>query len=177
MKPDENGRTHEPSLRELCAEMDGFRILMNERDKRYEQSFVAAKENVAFALAAAKEQTAASFGASEKAIVKAEAAQNQYNASHNDLTKKMDVQYSQMLPRPEAITMLRSLEEKIDDLKKGLSDLQLTRSEGLGRQLQTQGSKENTKWVITVLIAIVSGMIGAAGAIVGILELIPKLPH
>ena len=69
-----DGRTHEPSLRELTAQLDDLKELMtekdkslrdlvNERDRLYTTQFRSAKEEVASALTSAKE-----------AVVKAEAA-------------------------------------------------------------------------------------------------------
>ena len=43
--PETNGfRTHEPALRELTAELDGFKDLMEERDKWYQKRYTEDKE-------------------------------------------------------------------------------------------------------------------------------------
>lgn len=122
---DGNGsRTHEPSLRELTAEMDGLRELfhakfdslkeiLDERDRLYKERDESRKTAVDAALTAVKEQTKDSFVASEKAIVKAEEAQKAYNSSHNDLARKMDDQNKATMPRPEAQQRFSALEEKI----------------------------------------------------------------
>ena len=116
---------------EVVAErISALERLMNERDKRYHQSFEESKNAVTAALIAAKEQTMASFVASEKAITKAEAGQLQYNAFHNDLTRKMDVQYSLMLPRTEAQKEFTALTEKLSDLRESRSQIG-GRGEGL----------------------------------------------
>jgi hypothetical protein len=119
---DKSRLPHELSLRELCAELQGFRTLMEERDKRYDerdkrvdQSFRESKEAVQSALAAAKEQTGATFLASEKAIVKAEDAQRAYNQAHNDLLRKQDL----LVPRLEWEGRNKSIDDKLIDLRKG----------------------------------------------------------
>lgn len=69
----ENGRTHEPSLRELSAEFDGFRELMNERDCRYTERDLANKESVRKA-----------FDAAEKLSERTEAALKEYKIGANE---------------------------------------------------------------------------------------------
>jgi vacuolar-type H+-ATPase subunit I/STV1 len=122
---DSNGpRTHEPSLRELTAELDGLRQLflemvksqrdiLDERDKLYSERDMSRSKAVEAALVSVKEQTKASFEASEKAIVKAEEAQKAYNQSHNDLARKMDEQNKATMPRNETEARFSAIEEKI----------------------------------------------------------------
>jgi len=110
------------TVRELAADLGGFRREMDERDKRYVQSFSDSKESVAAALASIKEQTAAAFLSSERAKEKAERGQDQYNATHNDLTRKMDGQYAVMMPRTEAVALIASAIGKVEDLKAALSE-------------------------------------------------------
>lgn len=131
MNGENNGsRTHEPSLRELTAELDGLREVLlakleaakeifNERDKLYKERDESRRTMVDAALVAQKEQTKASFEASEKAIVKAEEAQKSYNQSHNDLVRKMDEQNKATMPRTETESRFRTLEEKINELRTG----------------------------------------------------------
>lgn len=132
-----NGRTHEPSLREITADLDGFKALveaqfdalrdvMAERDRRYDQQFKSGETAVTAALAAQKELTSAAFASSEKAIVKAEEAQRSYNASHNDLIRKMD----SMIPRTE-------FDARLVGIDKDVSSLRESRSAGSGREAQS----------------------------------------
>ncbi len=138
-KPDDlsNGRTHEPGLRELTAQLDDLKELMQveirsvrevmaERDKRYESQFKNSETSVGAALAAADKQTTAAFLSSEKAIVKAEEAQRSYNATHNELSRKMDDQYKIMMPRVES-------EKMFDRFKEDIQSLRESRSESGGR--------------------------------------------
>lgn len=135
-KPDDpyNGRTHEPSLRELTSQLDDLKELMNveirsvrevmtERDKRYDGQFKSAETAVASALAAAEKQTMAAFLSSEKAIVKAEEAQKSYNATHNELSRKMDDQYKVMMPRVESEKMFDRFKEDIQSLRESRSEI------------------------------------------------------
>ncbi len=65
MSADPNGRTHEPSLRELTGQLDDLRSLMNtrfdatnkvmdERDRRYEDRFTAMDDKTQLALTASE---------------------------------------------------------------------------------------------------------------------------
>lgn len=117
-------RTHEPDLRELTAELDGLRTLMEERNKWYGERDKDRQLAVDKALTAAKEATASAFTASKEAIVKAEESQKAYNASHNDLLKKLDMWQRDTLPRPEADLRFKSGEQKVEALDKFMSNLQ-----------------------------------------------------
>ena len=68
-----NSRVHDPTLRELVAELDGFRELMDERDKRYEERDHANKE----AVRAARDS-------SEKAGEKTDSALKEYKSGANE---------------------------------------------------------------------------------------------
>ena len=124
MAEDSNGRTHEPNLREITAELDGLKDLLfakmeasqnmlDERDKLYTERDNSRRTAVEAALTAVKEQTKASFDASEKAIVKAEESQKAYNTAHNDLARKMDEQNKATMPRLETQQRFSAIEEKI----------------------------------------------------------------
>lgn len=66
MADNDNGRTHEPSLRELCAELDGFRELMEERNKAYLQLGAEKERSAAAILALTKEAGALAERNAEK---------------------------------------------------------------------------------------------------------------
>ncbi len=114
-----------PNRRNHDVELDAFRELMEERDRRYKSQFDAQERAVV-----------AAFSAQKEAIQKAEAAQNSYNVGHNDLTRKMDSQYQQMLPRTEADNRFNSMSEKIEDVKKEARDW--------------------TRWLVPVVISLLS---------------------
>jgi len=100
---------------------EAFEQRMDERDKRYEDRFTASDKAVTAALSATEKSTSTAFNSSEKAITKSETSQTVYNANHNDLSRKMEAQYKEMLPRTEAESKFRSLEEKIADLRESRS--------------------------------------------------------
>jgi hypothetical protein len=96
-----NGRTHEPSLRELTAELDGIRGIFDEkidrvrevadeRDRRYEQRFVAMDEKTGLALTSSKE-----------AVNKAEVAQEKRFDNTNEWRAAMQDRDRNQMPRTE----------------------------------------------------------------------------
>jgi len=153
----ENGsRTHEPTLRELTAEMDAvrelcrvevrhLRDLVDERDRRYQERDDARRVAVDAALSAAKEQTASSFVASEKAIVKAETAQSEYNIRSNEFRNALDDQAKRLASRTELDAIKSALEEKIARNDSDIQDLRESRREGEGRGF---GSKAMWGYVV-----------------------------
>src|ERR1700733_5082884 len=97
----DNGRTHEPSLRELTAELDGVRGIFDEkvdrvrevadeRDRRYEKRFRAMDEKTILAL-----------NASEKAVTKAEVAQEKRFDNTNEWRAAMQDRDRNQMPRVE----------------------------------------------------------------------------
>lgn len=132
--PPANGpRTHEPSLRELTAELDGLRALldaklagfqdlMEERNKWYGERDKDRQTAVEKALTAAKEQTASSFAASKEAITKADTAQHEYNLRSNEFRGQLDDQAKRLIPRIEVEGLMRSLQERQDVSIKNLEE-------------------------------------------------------
>lgn len=136
----ETGRTHEPGLRELTAQLDGLRELIDERDRLYSERSTTIREEIKTA-----------FASSEKAITKSEASQQVYNTGHNDLTRKMEAQYSMMVPREEARL-------KWDAVDKELQSLRESRSGGQGEREASRLNRDFEKWVIGV-IALIAGWV------------------
>jgi len=130
--------------------------LAEERDRRYEERHMSSKEAVHAAFVASKDAVSAALQAQKESVVKAEESQRAYNVGHNDLTRKMDTQYSVMLPRPEADGKFKALEEKIADLRE-------SRSKGAG---EYDGIKAGWAFLL--------GFISLAGAIVAIVLAIRK---
>lgn len=129
-------------------------------EKAVDKAFNTAEKAVTQALVAQKELSQTVALASDKAITKAEEAQKTYNVGHNDLSKKMEDQYKQMLPRVEADNREKNMEEKL----KGHSDLlnllnsrlDIISGAGAGKE---QGFK-NVKDVIWIIVTIASFAIG-----------------
>lgn len=121
-----------------------FEAIFKEQNERLNQRFIDAEK-----------LTNAAFQASKEAIVKAEAAQSQYNIAHNDLTRKMDGQYKEMAPRTEMQNLERALAEKIQTLER-------TTSEKI--QTERDASKELAGRLWLPMIA-VGGIAAAMGAL------------
>ena len=92
--------------------------LIDERDRLYLEKFRASEIAVNAAIVAQKEQTASSFASSEKAIVKAEEAQREYNVRSNEFRGQLDDQAKLLMPRFEVQTIIRGLEEKLEGMRK-----------------------------------------------------------
>jgi hypothetical protein len=202
----DNGRTHDPTLRELTEILDRTKELlldkienlsdiMDERDRLYKERYDSQKTAVDDALAAQKEQTAQSFAASEKAIVKAEDSQRIYNQGHNDLTHKMEVQYTSMVPQAEAKLKWDAIDKAIEEnrktvdearnqrhtelaglrteLMKEIQNLRESRSIGEGNTL---GLKQGWNVIVIVLGLIISAIaaVAALGLVVRLVSVVPK---
>jgi hypothetical protein len=144
----EPGRTHEPSLRELSAEFDGFIELMKERDRRYEDRFKAQDEKTTLALTASKE-----------AIGKAESATEKRFDAVNEFRGTLSDQAARLLPRAEADSRFANYDEKIANQQKDIQNLRESRSEGGGRQLSRE--------YITGIGLTIAGLIIAAAVLLG----------
>lgn len=179
------GRTHEPSLRELTAQLDDLkelvdikdtatRELMHERDRRYEDRFKGQETAVAAALAAQKELTTSAFASSEKAIGKAETAQSDYNVRSNEFRGQLDDQAKMLMPRTETENTFKQHRELIDRLRDegriaveaGTRESRLlvesVRAEIVTLQkseVQAQGRKELSTPLLMLIAAIVAGLV------------------
>lgn len=138
----DNGRTHDPSLRELTAQIDGMVRLYEERDRRYEDRFKAADEKTALALTASKE-----------AVSKAEAATEKRFDAVNEFRGTLSDQARLLLPRAEADSRLNAFSERIDEVKKEVAALRESRSEGSGRHAQQTEGRAGNQWAISAAIA------------------------
>ena len=156
---------HQPNGREFDAAREriavletaltGLKELGEERDKRYGETHIADKEAVNAALAAAKEAVAAALAAAKEAVIKQEGSQTTYNASHNDLLKKMEQQYRDTLPRTEAEQRFSTLSDKINELRLWQS----AREGGTMQQQQTRAQLNITTGQVLVVLAIIIGVI------------------
>jgi hypothetical protein len=103
----------EAEFRTLRVELASLRQLVDERDRLYGSQFAGSRTAVDAALTAQKEQVAAAFLASEKAIVKAEDAQREYNVRSNEFRGQLDDQAKTLMPRPESAALFRAADEKL----------------------------------------------------------------
>jgi hypothetical protein len=136
----------DPSIRELASEFDGFKELMIERDRRYEQRFEAMEQKTSLALTS-----------SEKAVAKAEIATEKRFDSVNEFRATLSDQAANLLPRREADTKFSSYEDKLEDMKKEIAGLRESRSgtAGTGEGLKAMwGYVAGVAGFVLVLISI-----------------------
>lgn len=152
-----NNRTHEPSLRELTAELDGVKELLIEKveglekllresDRRYEANFEAMDEKTSLALASSKE-----------AVNKAETATERRFESVNEFRKTLSEQANTFLPRLEYQSVHNGLVDKVDvmreSLGKEIQSLRESRSEGGGRQHALFEQQRQQNWSTGLIVA------------------------
>lgn len=144
--------------------------IADERDRFYLEKFKASEVAVGAAITAQKEQTTSSFAASEKAIVKAEEAQREYNVRSNEFRGQLDDQAKRLMPREEAVSNFKSVDDKLEEVKKSIdilrenskkdiADLRETRSNVLGGVNQHQRSQAQMNWSIGILLVIALAII------------------
>jgi len=92
----------------LLEKIVALRQLMDERDRRYEERFEATDQKTSLALTA-----------SEKAVTKAEVATEKRFDAQNEFRGQLKDQASTFVPRAEADSKFRNLEEKIESIKTG----------------------------------------------------------
>lgn len=92
--------------------IDQLRIVIDERDRQYGIQFRAAEVAVGAAFDAQKAAMEAAFAASKEAIGKAEEAQRAYNVVHNDLSRKMELQGKETMPRPETLGLFEAVNQR-----------------------------------------------------------------
>lgn len=162
---DNNGRTHEPSLRELTAQLDDLKELllakhdgilkvMDERDKLYTDRAISSKTAVEAALKAAETLTNASFAASEKAIGKADANAEKWRENANEWRAAMQDREVKFAGRVE-------MDNEFKNLRNELMSLKESRAEGGGRH---SGSAAVWGYVISA-IAVLGSLFTAAIAL------------
>ena len=108
---------HIPTIDErdrfYISQIISLKGLIDERDRLYDSRFKSAEVAVSAAFAAQEKTVTVAFLASEKAVLKAEQAQKEYNERSNEFRGQLDDQAKTLMPRPETLTMFKSLEEKL----------------------------------------------------------------
>jgi hypothetical protein len=133
-----NGRTHEPALREVVAELDGLRDVMNERDRLYAERDTARKTAVDAALVAQEKATSVAMAAADRANSKAELANEKRFEGVNEFRGQLSDQAATFLPRAEAAARFEALTEKVEALRR-------SKSEDMGSALR---SRELLAWLV-----------------------------
>lgn len=105
--------------RDYGREIDWLRMLMDERDRRYEERFIAQER--------AREE---SLRVSERAVNASSKAQDAYNEHTNNLRDQLGRQAKEFLPLALADARFAAIEERISGLRE-------SRSEGKGRSDQS----------------------------------------
>ena len=90
--------------------------LLDERDKQYTKEFQNLKENFNSAIAAMDKATNAAFAASEKAIAKAEQAQQLDNIRTNEFRASLDDANKIQLPRLEAAGLFAAMDSRMNNM-------------------------------------------------------------
>jgi hypothetical protein len=173
---EENGRTHEPSLRELTSDLDGQRLLMDERDRRYGVQFADAKEAVQSALIAQKELTSQAFLASKEAINKADVAGTVNDAKNNEFRSQLKDQAASFPTRIEVDNKTDALGQKIDEFKKDFEkyrDQQAVEIRGLresragseAAKVQVVENRQQTQWTTGTIISVIFGILATVGVL------------
>ena len=165
MEPGSGVRNHEPSLRELTAELDGVRSLLlekissleklgDERDVRYTERSKSTDEKTGLALTASKE-----------AVTKAEAATEKRFDSVNEFRKTLSDQTSSFATRAEVDLRIQGLDDKLgstkESLTKEIQSLREFRSQTSGEGIAKASVKEQSNFVIGIWAVVAVGILDA----------------
>ena len=146
---------------DLVTLREFFTLWLNKLEVSVNERFKASDEAVKAALAAQKELTATAFASSEKAIVKAEEAQREYNIRSNEFRGQLDDQNKLQMARTEALSMFAATDKRIDERDKAV-DLRLSSLETYRHQNEGKGSGFASSWGILL------GAIGGVGLLISI---------
>jgi len=130
-----------------------FSLWLQRLEKHYDARITEIKDATSTALVAVKEQTASSFVASEKAILKTEEAQKEYNKLHNGLERKMEDEKKEFVQQ-------RHFEDKIEALQKEINRLATSESASLARREMRGEHKQTSQWTASTVITVVFGLLG-----------------
>jgi hypothetical protein len=148
-----NGRSHEPDLRQVVAEMDGLRGVMEERDRRYQAILDAMDDKTALALTSAKE-----------AVIKAEIATEKRFDSVNEFRQTLNDYQTRLVTKPEYDTHNRALDGRLDDVK-----TELLKIRDIQTEMRGKGAGVSATWVVVLIIVPIISSI-----VFGVLAMIPK---
>lgn len=156
----DNFTTLSNKMAHLAAIVEERHTLYDERDntQRRESATALAAANLATsaALEATKQATTAAFASNKEAIAKAEIAQQQYNASHNDLVKRQDELVKKMMPREELGLVVKNLEDKTELLRSDMLVVRDNQIKGMTKDEVLATIKINQHWNVSTLIGIIA---------------------
>lgn len=138
---------------------------LGERDRRYDERYVAQEKAVLAALAAQEKLTSAAFASAEKAVAKAEDAQKDYNQRSNEFRGQLDDQAKTLMPRTEVVGMFGAIDKRLEDrdktVEQRIAALETFRYQNEGK---TTGAAPYTAIVFSVIGSVLSAL--AVGAVV-----------
>ena len=154
----------------VVIELRALRELLSERDRRYEQRFLDQERAVVAALAAQKELTASAFAASEKAIVKAENAQQEYNVRSNEFRGQLDDQAKTLMPRRETEQLMAAVNDNVERLRMDVIAIRDDVNRRLGGDARAQIGTARLHWTVGTVIAAVAVGVSLVGFLMLVIE-------
>jgi hypothetical protein len=147
--------------------------LLVERDRRYEEKFIAIEHAREAAFASQKQLTDAAFASAQKAVDKAEEAQKEYNIRSNEFRQALDDANKGNIPRPEYQAGHKTLidrvdaegirvQEKFEEMKKSIDDLRISKANIGGKAEQSKADSAlgfSVASLIGTLVAIIAVVI------------------
>ena len=132
-----DGRTHEPTLRELVAAFDGFRQVMDERDRLYLEKFKSSEDKTVMAL-----------GFSKEAVTKADTATEKRFEGVNEFRKSLSDQTVNFLSKSEAEPRFSAIDARVTILER-------SNNQSSGRA----GGISATLMAVVIASGVVSGLV------------------
>lgn len=144
--------------------------IMNERDSHYDTRFVTLEKRIYEALAAQANAATLAFATSEKAVLKAEEAQKDYNTRSNEFRGQLDDQAKTLMPRSETVLLIKgldtrletntaALEKRIDAMLEEIKSLRESRSNLGGRSEYQHESRQQDNWKTGIIVIIAVALI------------------
>ena len=138
--------------------VDTLRVLMNERDLRYDQRFQAQEKALQDNFIAAEKAISIAMASSDRAVTKAEVAAEKRFDGLNELRGAMSDQASRLMPRAETELAFASLREKVDAALTRVNTIESSK----------HGATDNTKMILAAL--------GSALAVAGLFLALRSVP-
>lgn len=135
--------TNDTVLEHLRSYISSVQQIMDERDRRYEQRFVAQEKAVTDALTSAEKAVAAALAAAEKAVSKAEMATEKRFDNVNEFRAQLNDQANTFVPRQEYQVQHDPLVERVGKLENNL----------YAREGQSSGQKATIAYIISAIVS------------------------
>ena len=164
---------HGWTLDAIAARLDALEKMLEEREHRTKERFDNARENVSAALAS-----------SEKAIIKAEVADNKRFDSVNEFRATLADQAERLLPRGEYSVQYAALVEKMEDTSAKIDAINLVLTNRIdintriieGLNAMARGKKEGISVIGAVVLGVISAL-SAAAAIAAVIVAAYNIRH